>query len=131
VANGLGCERRENGANVTLSDERLAKNEILFRAVNERLDEIGGVVPWQSETDYLCECSDTDCIETIPLKKEEYEHARSRPTVFFVLPGHERPTLEKIIEEREHHLLVEKVVAVNAVIQADPRADEPGGIQPR
>ncbi len=111
---------------MTLSDERLAKNEILFRAVNERLDDIGDAVPWREETEYLCECSDTSCIETISLKKEEYEQARSRPTVFFVVPGHERPALEKIIEEREHYLLVEKVVAVNAVIEADPRADKPG-----
>ena len=110
---------------MTLSDERLAKNEILFRAVNERLDDMGDTVSWE-ETEYLCECSDTSCIEAISLKKEEYEQARSRPTVFFVVPGHERPALEKIIEDRERYLLVEKVVAVNAVIEADPRADKPG-----
>jgi hypothetical protein len=35
---------------VSLSDERLAKNEILFREINERLDEMS--VPWSKTTDY-------------------------------------------------------------------------------
>ena len=111
---------------MTLSEERLAKNEILFRSVNERLDDLSDAVPWQKSTDYLCECSDTACIESIELRKDEYEHARSRPTVFFVVPGHERPAIEKVIEEHEHFLLVEKTVAVDAVKETDPRSDEPG-----
>ena len=110
---------------MTLSEERLAKNEILFRSVNERLDDLSDAVPWQKSTDYLCECSDTACIESIELRKDEYEHARSRPTVFFVVPGHERPTLEKVIEEHEHYLLVEKTVAVESVIESDPRSGGP------
>ena len=110
---------------MTLSEERLAKNEILFRSVNERLDDLAEAIPWQKSTDYLCECSDTACIESIELRKDEYEHARSRPTVFFVVPGHERPALEKVIEEHERYLLVEKTVAVDAVIESDPRSGEP------
>ena len=113
---------------MTLSDERLAKNEILFRAVNERLDDLAEVVPWSKTADYLCECSDTSCIETIELGKEEYEHARSRPTFFFVLPGHERPALEKVVEEHEHYLLVEKLVAVGEAIDTDPRAGGPDDV---
>ena len=110
---------------VSLSDERLAKNEILFRAVNERLDDIGAATSWSKATDYLCECSDTSCIETIELDEKQYEHARSRSTVFFVVPGHERPELERVIEEHEHFLLVEKTVAVDTVKETDPRSDEP------
>jgi hypothetical protein len=109
---------------MTLSDERLAKNEILFRAVNERLDDLSESIPWEKTTDFLCECSETGCIESIELTKEAYEHARSRPTVFFVVPGHERPAIERIIEEHEHYLLVEKFVAVDAVVEADPRSDD-------
>jgi hypothetical protein len=109
---------------MSLTDERLAKNEVLFRAVNERLDDLGEAVPWSKTTEYLCECSDTSCIEVIELEKEEYEHARSRPAVFFLTPGHERPALERVVEEHDHYLLVEKVVAVDAAIEADPR--QPG-----
>jgi hypothetical protein len=110
---------------MSLTDERLAKNESLFRAVNEHLDEIGEATPWSKTTDYLCECSDTACIESIELRKDEYEHARSRPTVFFVVPGHERPALENVIEEHKRYLLVEKTVAVDSVIESDPRSGGP------
>lgn len=108
---------------MTISDERLAKNELLFRAINERLDDLGDAVPWSKRTDYLCECSDTRCTEAIELRKEEYERARSRSSTFFVVPGHERPEIEKVLEEHDHYLLVEKVVAVDAAIETDPRAD--------
>jgi hypothetical protein len=112
---------------VTLSEERLAKNEILFRSVNERLDDLSDAVPWQKSTDYLCECSDTACIESIELGKDEYEHARSRPTVFFVVPGHERPEIEKVVEKHEGFVLVEKIVAVEEVIEQDPRSEDRSG----
>ena len=111
---------------MTLSDERLAKNEILFRAVNERLDELGEAAPWSKTTDYLCECSDTSCIAIVELTQDEYERVRSRPTVFVVVPGHQQPEIEKVIEENEGFLLVEKVVAVEEVIDEDPRSNENG-----
>jgi hypothetical protein len=96
---------------VSLSDERLAKNEILFRSVNERLDDLAP--PWSKTTDYLCECSETSCIEIIELTQAEYERVRSRQTVFVVVPGHERPKIEK-------------VVAVEEIIEADSRSHDPG-----
>ena len=109
---------------MSLSDERLAKNEILFREVNERLDDLA--TPWSKTTDYLCECSETSCAEIIELTSDEYERVRSRATVFVVLPGHERPEIEKVVEASERFMLVEKVVAVEEIIEEDPRPDEPG-----
>ena len=94
-----------------LSDERLAENESRFRAVNERIDELGKTAPWSKTTDYLCECSDTACFKAIELTNDEYERARSRPTV---------------IEENERFLLVEKLVAVDEIIEQDPRSNEAG-----
>ena len=112
---------------MSLSDERLAKNESLFRAVNERLDKMGEAVPWSKTTDYLCECSDTKCFANIELTNDQYERARSRPTVFVLVPGHERPEIERVVEENEGFLLVEKIVAVEEIIEQDPRSEEPGG----
>jgi hypothetical protein len=109
---------------MSLSDERLAKNEILFRAVNERLDDLA--TPWSKTTDYLCECSETSCVEIVELTNDEYERVRSRATVFVVVPGHERPEIEKLVEANERFMLVEKVVAVDEIIEEDPRSDEPG-----
>jgi hypothetical protein len=109
---------------VSLSDERLAKNEILFREVNERLDDMAP--SWSKTTDYLCECSETSCVEIVALTNKEYERVRSRATVFVVVPGHERPEIENVVEANEGFMLVEKVVAVEEIIEADPRSDEPG-----
>jgi len=108
---------------VSLSDERLAKNEILFREINERLDEMS--VPWSKTTDYLCECSEMACTKIVELTNEEYERVRSRPTVFVVAHGHERPEIEKVVERTEGFLLVEKVVAVDEIAEHDPRSGEP------
>lgn len=109
---------------VSLSDERLAKNEILFREINERLDEMA--VPWSKTTDYLCECSDMSCTKIVELTNDEYERVRSRPTVFVVAPGHEQPEIEKVVEVDDGYLLVEKVVAVDEIVKQDPRGGEPG-----
>lgn len=109
---------------MSLSNERLAKNEILFRSVNERLDDLAP--PWSKTTDYLCECSETSCVEIVELTQTEYERVRSRPTVFVVVPGHERPEIEKVVEENEGFTLVEKIVAVEEIIEADRRSDDPG-----
>lgn len=106
---------------MTPSDERLAKNEARFREVNERLNEIG--TRWATMTDYLCECSAMTCIETIGLTKDEYERARRRPTMFVLVPGHERLDVERVLEKNERFVLVEKVVAVEEITEADPRSD--------
>lgn len=109
---------------MSLSDERLAKNEILFREINERLDEMS--VPWSKTTDYLCECSELSCTEIVELTNDQYERVRSRATVFVVTPGHERPEIERVVEANEGFLLVEKVVAVDEISRKDPRSAEPG-----
>jgi hypothetical protein len=104
---------------VSLSDERLARNEILFREINERLDEMS--VPWAKTTDYLCECSELSCSRTIELRNEEYERVRAQATVFVVVPGHERTDIEKVIEENDRFRLVQKVVALEEIVEQDPR----------
>ncbi len=106
---------------MSLSDERLARNEILFREINERLDEMS--VPWSKTTDYLCECSEMSCTKIVELRSDEYERIRSRATVFVVAPGHEKHEIEKVIESNDGYLLVEKVVAVEEIIEQDPRSD--------
>ena len=106
---------------MSLSDERLARNEILFREINERLDEMS--VSWSKTTDYLCECSEMSCTKIVELTSDEYERIRSRATVFVVAPGHEKHEIEQVIERHDGYLLVEKVVAVEEIIEQDPRSD--------
>lgn len=105
-------------------DERLAKNEVLFRDVNERVREISEDAWNQSEpVEFLCECVVTDCLERVTLPLAAYEDVRASPTHFFVLKGHERPDIEFVVAAGESYVVVEKNDETkHLVIEDDPRS---------
>ena len=57
-------------------EERLAKNEVIFRTVNEAIEQkaidMGGLDEYQ----FICECSTAECFERISLTLSQYEHVR-------------------------------------------------------
>jgi hypothetical protein len=90
-------------------DRRLARNEALFREVNESvhtLEEENGHAHALHE--YFCECADVDCTVRVLLTIPEYESARANGTRFIVSCGHERHDVERIVFECDRFLLVEK-----------------------
>jgi hypothetical protein len=90
-------------------DRRLARNEALFREVNESvraLTEESG--PDRALHDFFCECADVDCTIRVKLTNSEYETARSEGTRFIVACGHELKEIERIVIETDRFLLVEK-----------------------
>jgi hypothetical protein len=96
---------------------RLAKNEAIFRAANERIDSIagttGGVVA------YLCECGNDECFERIELDHDEYEAVRAHSARFFVIPGHEDLTAgEVVVEGFGRYSVVEKGGGERAIVEA-------------
>jgi hypothetical protein len=98
---------------------RLVRSQILFREVNERLREtVGGL---EAPIEFLCECSAEDCIETVTLDLKEYEHVRAYPNLFLVANGHEVLEVDRVVDQGAGYLLVEKIVAADEVIRADPR----------
>jgi len=90
-------------------DRRLARNEALFREVNESVRTLtegngnDGMLH-----DFFCECADVDCTIRVKLTNSEYETARSEGTRFIVACGHELLDLERIVLENDRFLLVEK-----------------------
>ena len=103
--------------------ERVAKNEILFRQVNERILEIEGDRWRLDPVDFMCECGDITCTRVVQLSVDDYERLRSNPAHFGVIPGHEMLDVERIVEQHEQYLVVEKdgEGRVRAEV-ADPRA---------
>jgi hypothetical protein len=99
---------------------RLVKSQILFREVNERVRETFG--SFEGRLDFLCECSSDDCVETVGLDRDEYERIRAHPNLFLVAPGHEQLEVDRVVDQGNGYLLVEKIVAVDEVIAADPRS---------
>ncbi|HSK17167.1 MAG TPA: hypothetical protein VK915_13510 [Gaiellaceae bacterium] len=87
-------------------EERLARNEVLFREVNERIEEVKS--PQDEATEFLCECGRRECTETIALTKAEYEAVRADATTFAVVPGHEIPDIETVVHRAGGYSVVRK-----------------------
>jgi hypothetical protein len=85
------------------SEERLARNQSLFREVNEQIEEI---TPDGEELEFVCECSNTDCISNVPLTHGEYERIRPGSTWFFVVARHEMPYIERVVSWGDGYLVV-------------------------
>jgi hypothetical protein len=86
--------------------ERAAKNQSLFREVNERIEELD---PLSSFAEFVCECAKTECAEHVSLTVEEYERVRQHPNCFFVLPGHEIAAVEEVVDANQRYLIVAKL----------------------
>jgi hypothetical protein len=99
--------------------ERAAKNQSLFREVNERIGELSGSM---SRTWFICECANESCEEGISLSREVYERIRSEPNSFFVVKGHEVPEVEQVIDSADGYVVVAKLGIGGAVAEhLDPR----------
>ena len=108
-------------------EERLARNQVIFRTVNEAIEqkavELGGLDEYQ----FICECSTADCFERISLTLQQYEHIRSAGVRFVVTPGHEDPEVELVVETMGPYSVVEKDGSAGIIAEfADPRDGEPG-----
>jgi hypothetical protein len=94
------------------SGERAARNQSLYRAVNERVKEINEAFDGLGSLgDWICECANPECTAPVSLTHEEYEAVRTRPTCFFVLPddAHLLSDVEDVVERHERYWVVEKV----------------------
>jgi hypothetical protein len=109
---------------VDLRQQRVAKNEILFREVNERIRDVGAELEADEPTDFLCECGSESCTEPITLTLSEYEGVRQEATSFAIVPGHQVADLETVVSQNERFAVVEKnaPVAARMAIEQDPRA---------
>lgn len=109
--------------------DRLAKNEALFRSVNERVKVIADELPLEelvggeATEAYLCECTDPGCMESIRLTRAEYERVRQSPVTFVVRPGHGVPTVERVVDETDRYWIIEKLAHEQELVRAtDPRS---------
>jgi hypothetical protein len=103
-------------------EQRVAKNEALFREVNERIKEVNE--PLEEASDFLCECGSRECTAPIALTRAEYERVRSVPTHFAVASGHVVPDVEDVVAENDRYVVVEKSApsAARIAIEHDPRS---------
>jgi hypothetical protein len=108
------------------SDEQRARNEVLFREVNERVEEVNEGMDGgrDSVMIFVCECGNTGCLERIELTQREYEAIRANPKHFAVLPGHEDTRIARVVERHQGFFVAEKLgEAAVMAIERDPRAE--------
>jgi hypothetical protein len=102
----------------------LARIEALFRAINERIQEVATRLRMDAErVEFICECADPTCTQRVRLTLEQYESVRSLSTRFVVVPGHEAtPLVERVVFRNPAFSVVKKVGVAGAVAdEADPR----------
>ena len=96
---------------MTPRKDRLAKNEALFRGVNEKVKEVHGDLEAREPgelIDFICECGREDCLAQVQLTVAEYEAVRADPARFLIKPGHELTEVERVVEGTERFAVVRK-----------------------
>jgi hypothetical protein len=105
-------------------ERRTGLNEALFREVNERIERLSRGVRADEQLEIICECGDIDCDARLTLTVADYESVRADPTRFVVCPGHEVADVERVVEERDGYLVIEKRPGGPAELSelSDPRS---------
>lgn len=121
----------ETGSTLPVSDvmeERIAKNDAIFREANERIRATAEA--YDAETaPFLCECADISCRTVILLPLSAYEAVRASGRRFINAPGHEAALqgAGTVVERHEDYVVVETQDRAGEVAEAlDPRAEAQG-----
>ncbi|HZQ88616.1 MAG TPA: hypothetical protein VFA42_01265 [Gaiellaceae bacterium] len=99
--------------------ERAARNEEIFRGVNEQIEEGAEQHAVSSLLPFHCECGRASCVETIEIPPARYAAIVRERYRFVVLPGHEQPQIERIVESEPEFIVVEKIGEAREQIDRD------------
>ena len=104
--------------NCVETEVRIARNESVFRGINERQAEGHARFELEDAQEFVCECGDIACSERLRLTLADYERVRSHPRRFIVVPGHDIPAVEAVAELRPRYAVVEKQGRAGEVAEA-------------
>ena len=105
-----------------VQQERAARNEAVFRDVNERIRDITEAQD-EKVGEMLCECEDLACADRITISLSDYELVRAKGHRFAVVAGHENTEFERVVEEHDAYVVVEKIEHGAVVAhELDPRS---------
>jgi hypothetical protein len=105
---------------------RAARNQVLFREINERLRGLNAAA-LADNGEWICECANEACAERIGMSVEEYETIRDTGRHFFVAPAdvHVWPEIERVADRNDRYWIVEKTGPAAATLltaTTSPRA---------
>ena len=102
----------------SLWEQRAARNEALFREVNENIAGLEESYGSKGEPVVIvCECAHADCTDQIAIDLDAYRRVRREARLFILRPGHEDPDLERVVERHRTYLVVEKTGAAGEVAE--------------
>jgi hypothetical protein len=88
-------------------EERVGRNEAIFREVNERIVETNDELDL-SRLSIVCECAEAGCAEKIAIAAPEYRRGREEAAVFIVIPDHVLAAVEDVVFAGEGFVFVRK-----------------------
>lgn len=105
---------------------QVGQNEAVFREINEQVDAInrGLAEITDNRMHIVCECGDLLCVERLVVPVPKYEEIRSDPALFFIVPGHDKPAYEDVVEQTGGFDVVRKRPGAPARVaeETDPRS---------
>jgi hypothetical protein len=88
---------------------RIAENESLFREVNERIEELAATDGGDDHVcEFVCECSDRDCVSRLSVPHAVYIGVRADPRRFIIKPEHYLPEVEQVVDRSPEYWVIEK-----------------------
>jgi hypothetical protein len=102
---------------------RAARNQSMFRSINERLTRDDPLAELTGSHVISCECADVSCVQTLAISAAQYEQVRKEPRRFAVLPGHVLPDVETVVAEHKTYVVVEKIGAAGEMAEEAEVAD--------
>ena len=99
-----------------------ARNEALLRDVNDQIKALDeGAAGWanaEQRFEFQCECGKPDgCGDRLQMSLAEYEGVRSQRDRFAVVPGHQNDEIERVVEQNDRFLIVDKRDEVEQLVE--------------
>jgi hypothetical protein len=105
--------------------ERVARNEGLFRLLNDGRELEAQDHGADAFVAFTCECGRLTCHQPLRLTVGEYEGVRREARHFAVVPGHEIPETEDVVARTNRYFVVRKRDDTAPIVEAsDPRSGE-------
>jgi hypothetical protein len=99
--------------------QRRARNEEIFRDVNERIEQGAEQHGVEGPLPFHCECGRGSCVGTIEIAPPVYERVVRERYRFVLIPGHEDAAIERVVERRPEFVVVEKLGEAREQIDRD------------
>jgi hypothetical protein len=106
-------------------EARVAKNEAMHRAVNREIEHVaedfgerGG-----DTIEVLCECGQPGCKSLLSLTIGDYDRVHGQRDRFVVARGHVDAELERVVEEADHYVVVDKFGQAEATAEEEERRE--------